>query len=169
MTIVLLGWLFWQHFHGGVPSHHILHNEDFPKISNWWGALLLPLLTWLLLSRIEKRIPSQDAVKKAFKEPITRIVGLFFLGVVIGLALSVSFSVEFKFFLDNVLFILLGLSLLVPIHYSEFILGFVIAMFYTFGVILPTAFILIFAGIGFLLFRFVRPIILKLFRTLIRS
>ena len=34
--------LLWDHFNGGVPSHHIMHQKDLPAISNWWGGLLLP-------------------------------------------------------------------------------------------------------------------------------
>ncbi len=39
ITLSMLVLLTWQHFHGGVPSHHILQQKDLPEISNWWGAL----------------------------------------------------------------------------------------------------------------------------------
>jgi hypothetical protein len=48
--------LTWNYYHGGIPSHHILADKTLPKISNLWGALLLPLLTWVLLYRAQKRI-----------------------------------------------------------------------------------------------------------------
>ena len=46
-TIAMAMWalLAWNHYHGGVPSHHILANEELPAISKGWGAVLLPLLT----------------------------------------------------------------------------------------------------------------------------
>jgi hypothetical protein len=66
-TITIFIWLLltWNYFHGGVPSHHILKRKDFPEIANWWGGLLLPLLTWFLLYRIQKRISSANDGKLA--------------------------------------------------------------------------------------------------------
>jgi hypothetical protein len=56
VTILIFGLLLWGHFHGGVPAHHILNQKDLPEISNWWGGLLLPILTWFLFGRIETRL-----------------------------------------------------------------------------------------------------------------
>ncbi len=56
ISLSIWGLLAWDYFHGGVPSHHILHRKDLPEFSNWWGGILLPLLTWFLLYRIQKRI-----------------------------------------------------------------------------------------------------------------
>lgn len=161
VTILILGLLLWQNLHGNVPSHHILNQEDLPKISNWWGALLLPMLTWLLLSKIENRISKQGLLPQQEKSQNIRILGLFLLGLIFGIVLATSFIKDYKPFLDNVLYILLALCLIVPIYYSEFIFGFVLGMTYTFGAILPTFFILIIAAVGFLLYRFIRPLILR--------
>ncbi len=162
VTILILVLLLWQYFHGGVPSHHILNREDLPKISNWWGGLLLPILTWLLLSKIENRISKKDySLTQQTKNQNIRILGLFLLGLIFGIVLATSFMNDYKPFLDNVLYIFLILSLIVPIYYSEFILGFVLGMTYTFGAILPTAFILIIAVLGFLIYRFIRPFFLR--------
>ncbi|MFT4567067.1 MAG: hypothetical protein ACI9FN_002031 [Saprospiraceae bacterium] len=30
--------LIWDYFHGGVPSHYLLHDKDMPSIANWWGG-----------------------------------------------------------------------------------------------------------------------------------
>ena len=56
VTILIWGHLAWDYFHAGVPTHHILHREDLPGISNWWGGIILPLITWLLLYLIKNRI-----------------------------------------------------------------------------------------------------------------
>lgn len=56
ITIAIWSLLIWEHYHGGVPSHHILAREDLPEFSNWWGGLLLPLLSFFLLYRIKKRL-----------------------------------------------------------------------------------------------------------------
>lgn len=156
VTILIFGLLFWGHFHGGVPAHHILNQKDLPAISNWWGGLLLPVLTWFLLGRIEKRLAKDDAVMQSAKNRNIKIVGLFVLGLIFGLGIAVSFTNDYNLFLDNVLYIILILSLLVPIYYPEFILGFILGMTYTFGAILPTAFIQITAGLGFLIYKLFR-------------
>ena len=161
LTIVIFGLLLWQYFHGAVPRHHILNRKDLPEISNWWGVLMIPVLTWLLLSKIEKRIHKQESMLPQAKNQNIKVGGLFLLGLVFGIALAISFINGYKPFLDNVLYIFLILSLIVPIYFSEFILGFVLGMTYTFGALLPTVFMLIIAGLGFLIYRFLRPLILR--------
>ena len=69
VTIAIWSLLAWNHYHGGVPSHHILHREDLPAISNWWGGLLLPLLTWFLLYRIQKRLMRDNVEKSKVSKP----------------------------------------------------------------------------------------------------
>jgi len=162
VTFLLFGFLFWEHFHGGVTSHHILHQQDLPSISNWWSGLLLPILTWFLLSRIEKRIDKQSSQTQQPSKYSSKICWIFLTGLVFGVLLSISFVNEYKPFLDNVLYILLVLSFIIPIYYSEFILGFILGMTYTFGAIIPTLFILIMAVIGLFVYLFIRPIILRL-------
>jgi len=162
VTFLLFGFLFWEHFHGGVTSHHILHQQDLPSISNWWSGLLLPILTWFLLSRIEKRIDKQSSQTQQLSKYSSKIWWMFLTGLVFGVLLSISFVNEYKPFLDNVLYILLVLSFIIPIYYSEFILGFILGMTYTFGAIIPTLFILIMAVIGLFVYLFIRPIILRL-------
>ncbi|MFZ4477382.1 MAG: hypothetical protein ACOYPR_19455, partial [Saprospiraceae bacterium] len=91
VTIVIFGLLFWQHLHGGVPSHHILQRADLPEISNWWGGLLLPVLTWLGLGRIEKRLNKQVLTAQITDNQNIKILGRFFLGLTMGLLIAVSF------------------------------------------------------------------------------
>lgn len=161
ITILIFGLLFWEYFHGGVPSHHILQQKDLPEISNWWGGLWLPILTWVLSGRIEKRLNKQDSLAQKNKNQLIKIIRLFLLGLILGILIVVSFTNDYKFFLDNVLYVFLVLSLIFPIYYAEFILGFILGMTYTFGAILPTIFILIIAALGFLIYRFIRPLILR--------
>lgn len=165
VTILILGLLFWQYFHDGVPSHHILQQKDLPEISNWWGTLLLPALAWVLLGRIEKRLKKQNALIQQTKNQAIKIPGLFLLGLTLGILIAVSFTNEYKFFLDNVLYVFLVLSLFFPIYNAEFILGFILGMTYTFGAVLPTIFILIIAALGFLIYSFIRPLIWKVIKA----
>jgi hypothetical protein len=161
VTILMVGLLSWQYFHGGVPSHHILQQKDLPEISNWWGGMLLPALTWILLGRIAKRLNKQDSLIQQTKNQNIKITGLFLLGLMLGILIVISFTNDYKLFLDNVPYVFLLLSLVFPVYYAEFILGFILGMAYTFGVILPTIFILILTAVGFLIYRFVRPLILR--------
>lgn len=148
--------LLWEYVHGGVGGHHVLQKESLPFISNWWGLLLLPALTWILWGRIEKRTSDQSIVSG-----LPRTVLLLVLGLACGVLISVSFLNHYNFFLDNVLYILLTISLIFPIYYSEFILGFGVGMVNTFGVVLPTTFILTIALVGFVIYRLIRMPILK--------
>lgn len=160
VTFLILGLLIWQHIHGGVPSHHVLQQKDLPEISNWWGALLLPVLTWILWGRIEKRLNKQGPSTQLANQN-TKIIGLLLLGLILGILVAVSFTFDYNFFLDNILYIFFVLGLFLPLYYAEFILGFILGMTYTFGAVLPTIFILIIAGFGFLLYRLLRPLMLK--------
>ena len=83
------------------------------------------------------------------------------MGLLLGICLAVSFTNGYNSFLDNVLYLFLVLGFFLPLFYSEFILGFILGMTYTFGAILPTIFILIIATVGFLIYRFVRPLLLR--------
>jgi hypothetical protein len=156
ITLTLLGW---QHFHGGVPAHHILARKDLPVISNWWGALLIPLLTWISLQRIKRRTQFAPTATSPSKSWL-----IFFAGLAFGVSIALAFVNDFQPFLENVPYILLLLGLLIPIFYAEFILGFVLGMSYTFGAVLPTLFVLIMAGAGYILYRFLRPLLMKPFR-----
>ena len=162
ITMLVLGLLFWDYFHGGVPSHHILHQKDLPAISNWWNLLLMPTLTWVLMGKTLRRMENQLVSVGQNKSNFTSVVWIFCIGLIFGIILSVSFTNNYKTLLDNILFILLILSLFIPIFYSEFILGFVIGMIFTFGAILPTIFILIMALVGLVLYKYIRPLFIKL-------
>jgi hypothetical protein len=161
VIVFVFSLLLWQYSHGGVITHHILHRRDLPGISNWWGGLLLPVLTWLLLGKIEKRLKKQVSLNIVTKNNAFKIIALFFAGFVFGILIAISFTNDYQVFLDNVIYIFLLLSFFVPVFYGEFIIGFVLAMTYTFGAIIPTFFILIIAIIGFLIYQFIRPFFIK--------
>src|SRR4051794_32416372 len=68
--------LAWEYTHGGVHSHHILNRPDLPAISNGWGALLLPLLSWFLFGHILRRVlSSAEGVGKERKLPVGVVAG----------------------------------------------------------------------------------------------
>ncbi len=156
VTIAIWSLLIWDHFHGGVPSHHILQRQDLPKFSNWWGGILIPLLTWFLLYRIQKRNSNQSKEFRFSKN----ILYAFISALLFGILLSVFFTsgnTEVPFYM---IIALLFTALILPIYRAECFLGFVIGMTFTFGGVLPLIIISIFSIAGAILFLVVRPGIL---------
>ncbi|WP_024768697.1 hypothetical protein [Aquimarina macrocephali] len=141
ITLLVGTHLIWDYYHEGVPTHHILHREDLPGISNWWGVIVLPLLTWYLLYRIHQRLVNKERL--GLPQNMTRIIYRFIGALSFGILISFFFTIGSDF----PGYMMIGLCLVsffVPLYRSEHLLGFVIGMTYTFGVILPT-------GIGVLL------------------
>lgn len=138
VTLLIWGLLAWEHLHGGVPSHSLLARDDMPAISNAWGGVLLPVLTWLLLGRIGRRLlrePQADASTRALR------AGTGFLGALLfGVLLSVFFTTGHEQVTSRMVVALIPLALLFPIYRAEYVLGFVLGMTCTFGAVLPLGF-----------------------------
>ena len=149
--------LIYQHFHGGVPSHHLLQRSDLPSVSNWWGGILLPCLTWFLVGRINRREGTTNS---------NAVIGCFVGALVYGIALSVSFVNGYEQILSLMGPGLLVVALFFPIYMAQYFLGFVIGMTYTFGAILPTAFGVVVGLISFVIYNYIRPIPLFIFQKL---
>ena len=161
-------WLTWNHYHGGVPSHHILADEDLPEISNLWGALLLPLLAWFLLFRTQKRIFPQRN-DHAELPMIKQAVFALIFSLVYGIILSAFFYYGYPDMTGNMMLGIFAMALFFPVYRAECLLGFVIGMTVTFGAVLPTGVGSIIAAISFVLFRAVRPAILYVVSKLRRT
>jgi hypothetical protein len=134
--VTLLSWahLAWDYFHGGIPTHYLLHRRDLPGISNWWGGIVIPLLTWFLLYRIKRRVYDKD-INEVSNTPNHAIYG-FFGALLFGILLSFFFAIG----TDVPGYLMIGLfiiSFFIPIYRAEHLLGFVLGMAYTFGGILP--------------------------------
>lgn len=168
VTIAIWSLLAWNHYHGGVPSHHILHREDLPAISNWWGGLLLPLLTWFLLYRIQKRLMRDNVEKSKVSKHLGNILYGFTGALFFGILLSVFFTFGYSNISGYILSGLFLLALFFPIYRAECMLGFVIGMTFTFGVVLPTAVGIILALVGAVLYLYVRPVILYIASRFVR-
>jgi hypothetical protein len=157
--------LLWEKFHGGVVTHHVLQRSDLPGISNWWGIVLLPFLCWISFNSIQKRFLQTD---KEANEPTifirNSVIG--FLGaLVFGIVLAVAFSNGYTSFIDYQVDCLLLLLFFVPMYRSEYILGFVLGMTVALGAILPTAFALIIALLSAIIYLYIRPLTLRLFKV----
>jgi MFS family permease len=160
VALAIWSLLTWDYYHEGVPSHHILHREDLPSFSNWWAGLLLPLLTWFLLYRIQKRMRAdKDKNQRLVNIPINIVYG--FIGALLfGIVLSIFFTLENEevpFYMMMSLFVA---ALFLPIYRAECFLGFVIGMTFTFGGVLPIGIGSILALLGVILYLLVRPAIM---------
>lgn len=151
--------LAWQHSHGGVASHHLLADAALPAISNWWGGLLLPLLTGFLLYRIQKRVYGKpDGLPKA--PQLLRGAFSGFIGALtFGILLSTFFTFGEEDLCGYLILGLLPLALFYPLYRAECLLGFVLGMTFTFGGVLPTGIGLLFALAGVVQYRLIRPAI----------
>jgi hypothetical protein len=156
--------LIWEHFHGGVPSHSFMAREDMPSISNWWGGLLLPLLTYFSLYRIEKRIGFVGENKIMEARKLQSVLFLFVTGLLYAGSMAYCFETD-KEDINGILFQgLFLLALIFPLYRAEFFLGFVIGLTYTFGAILPTFIASVFVSISFIGHKYVYPFVLRMFR-----
>ena len=155
--LCIWGLLIWQHFHHGVPSHHLLNRADMPAISNWWGAIILPLLAWFLVAKtgLPKGETSVSAALWGF-------IAAFSYGVVF----SAAFIGGHGAILDLMLPGLLVIALFIPIYRPKYVLGMVFGMAYTFGAFLPTVFVLVFGLMSFIIFNYIRPLPLYVFDKL---
>lgn len=135
------GVLAWQHFKGGVPSHSFMARDDMPSISNWWGVVTLPLLTWFALGNVAARLAAGRVTERA-------AIGGALGALLFGLVLAVSYEIGFNVIPGMQVRILPLIALLLPIYRAEYLLGFVLALAYTFGGVLPIILGSVFAAGG---------------------
>jgi hypothetical protein len=151
--------LAWSHYHGGVPSHHILANKELPSISNGWGAVLLPLLTWFLLYRIQKRaFHKQERHAPASKILLNGLYG-WTGALLFGMLLSAFFTFGYADVCGYMIVGLIFLACFFPIYRAECLLGFVMGMTFTFGAVLPTGVGIILGLMGLVLYLSIRAVI----------
>lgn len=130
VAIAITGLLLWQYFTVGVPSHSFMAREDMPSISNWWGALTLPLLAWLALGNVAARISAGRVSERA-------ALGGALGALLFGLVLAISYELRIDDIPKAQVMLVPALALFVPLYRAEYLLGFVLAMAYTFGGVLP--------------------------------
>lgn len=165
-AIILAIWalLIWNYYHDGVASHHLLHQEDLPKISDWWSGLLIPLLTMFLTYRTQKRIEHNVGHNLKNKKFVVNILYSFFFALLYGILLSLLFSQGYSKitgYLFNGIFLI---ALFFPIYRAECLLGFVLGMTFTFGAVISTAAGIIFVIIGLILYLYVRTGLIFVFK-----
>ena len=140
-----IGHLAWEHFHGGIPSHHFLNRADMPAVSNAWGLLLLPAISWFLGGiALRRSIATAAAVTINVPGGQAEAAGLargvfvgFFAGLLFGASLAATFSLGYQDVTSILFFGMLLLALVFRVYRAECVLGFVLGMTFTFGAILP--------------------------------
>lgn len=165
-TLAELANLGWEHFNGGVVSHHILDRSDLPAISNGWGALLVPVLTWFLIGRIQKRTALRpDAGHAASRLPLAVVFG-FVAALLFGILIAICFTHGHETILSYLFPGMLVLALLLPGYRAECVLGFVLGMTFTFGAVLPTAIASIIAIASAIAQLCIYPLVMRLWTRL---
>ena len=128
--------LGWEYPHGCVLSHHLLANPDLPAVSNWWGLLLVPLLTWWTVGRIERRARlAASAGRPLAPAPLIA----FLCALAYGATLAALFAAGNPL-VDYLFFGLLALGLVVRLWHAEYLLGFVLGFVWVAGPGLPAMF-----------------------------
>lgn len=138
VTLAQCAHLTWEQFNGGIVSHHLLNRADLPAVSNAWGLVLLPALTWFLSGLALKRGPAasrNDANPAGL--PAGAVAG-FAAALALGIALSACFTYGYETAASVLFFGTLVLALLSRVYRAECVLGFVLGMTFTFGAVLPT-------------------------------
>jgi hypothetical protein len=159
VTVFIWALLLWDYFHGGVPSHHLLQNKDLPSFSNWWGGILLLLLTWFLLYRAQVRIEKESTSSGVPNSFVAYFVGALLFGMVLSVFFTLG-NQEVPFYM---LIGLLVLGFFLPLYRAECLLGFVIGMTFTFGGVLPILIGTILVLICSVLYLALRPMALFVF------
>ncbi|MGX5913234.1 hypothetical protein ACR0ST_00680 [Aliidiomarina sp. Khilg15.8] len=159
LFVILL--LCWEYFTGGVKSHYLLNRSDFPAISNWWGIVTLPLLTWFTLMRIKKRTAAQSNAPGAGEKLPTVVVIGFLAMLMVSVLQSLSFELGYE---SITMYIALGLliaGLFLPVYRAEWILGHVLGAAVTFGPVIPILFISVIAAVSALSNLCIKPLLIR--------
>ncbi|KGJ89704.1 hypothetical protein [Colwellia psychrerythraea] len=138
VTLIIWSLLIWQYLNEGVPSHYLLQNPEFPELSNWWGALLLPVLSWALLGLIKKRIINSPEASRPLliKQVVISLVISLIYGVILSLTFLYGYAEVSSVLFPGILFF----ALFFRVYRAEFLLGFILSMSFVFGAVLPTIF-----------------------------
>ena len=156
--------LAWEHLNGGVVSHHLLNRADMPAISNWWGLVVLPVLAWHLIGRMQARGTSQSHAYPA-RSIALRLLAAFLYGA----GLATAFAFGYGTVTSTMFFGIFPLAVALPIFRAEYVLGFVLGMTPIFGAVLPTVIACIFALVSLGLHPLARLIVNRVARLVSTS
>ena len=147
VTLLVWGHIAWDHFHGGIPTHYLLHDDNLPGIPNWLGGLILPFFTWFLLYRIHKRL--DDPELPVVSESLRIVIIRFLLAMGVAITISVLFTYEIEI-IEYIMLSIFVLAFIFPLYKSEYLLGWVMGSAFTFGAIIPIGFGSVFVVVFFI-------------------
>ena len=99
--------------------------------------MTIPFLTWLSLTMINKRESKRDKLNPNGKSYTKVILQRFSAALLFGLVASILWKFGFNDFLKYYILSPIVIAIFRPLYFSEYLLGFVIGMLFTFGGILP--------------------------------
>ncbi len=135
--ILTLALILWEYFNGGVVSHNLLAREDLPAFSNWWGLLTVPLLFWIVISLINRRLENRAKLKSNFQENESAVLRRFLAALAFGILISLLWEFNFQSVLKYLILFPILLAFFIPVYLPEYLMGFVLGMLFTFGGVLP--------------------------------
>lgn len=157
----------WEYFHGGIVSHHLLARADLPAVSNAWGLLLLPLLTWFLMgfalsgivNGTRVRVTTGNGGDRVDTSALPRRLTYGFAGsLLFGALLALSFALGYRSMSSLLFQGMLLLALVLRVYRPEYVLGFVLGMTITFGAVLPTVVAAMIAAVSAVAHRLLYPL-----------
>lgn len=149
--IPALALIVWEYFNGGVATHYPGADSGNVGLSNWWGLLTIPALTWASLTLVQRRAVNKDE-KQETSNSIELKKTYFLGGLAFGLVAALLWEFGQQEYLPYVMLSPWILSLFLKIYLPESTLGFVLAMMYTFGAVLPIVFSIVIQTVGFLIY-----------------
>lgn len=147
VTLLVWGHIAWDYYHGGIPVHYILHDDNLPGIPNWLGGIVLPFFTYFLLYRIHKRIDGPNC-----KEKLQQVVLSFLASALVAISIAICFMNEMDV-IDYIMGSLFILAFFKPLYKAEYLLGWVLGSSFTFGAIIPIAFGSLFCLLLFIFYK----------------
>lgn len=145
-----------EHFRGGVVTHYVLAREDMPGISNWWGLLTIPLLSWIVASLIKRRKNQAAESGQKPAENDDKVLKRFLAALAFGIVASLLWEFNLENLLQYFILFPILIAFFQPVHRPEYLLGFVLGMLHTFGGVLPIVVGLVLLTIGYVIHQLVR-------------
>lgn len=157
-TIYIFVYLIFEHFTTGVQGHYPFHDDSLPFISNWWGIIVVPLVTFCLTTLLTKH----------YGELYPRQVWIHLAGGGLYAAINavLFFSGNVELLSALVLPSVVILALFFPIYRPDYVLGYYIVSTVGFGSVIPLIGSVVFAVIGFIIYKFIRPAPVYLYKII---
>ncbi len=120
--------IMWEYINGGVLTHHLLADPSMPGLSNWWGLLSIPVVTFILLSWRDRNRDRETSLMNGAQ---------FFLAIAYGVIMCILWRTGNDAYMPYLLVLPILISIWKPVHSISAFLGLLFGLMYAFGGILP--------------------------------